>query len=122
MQLRKIKTLEIVPTAPFYFDPTFFKPDHFTSGDSHWEPGTRWQTWSWEGEHLGLKFRNQGSISKPRLQIDVYGGHKMADQVITSLADEIRYRYNLDLNLSDFYKDSTAKRVVDPPQASKTLI
>ena len=55
MKLRKIAVLELAPTAPFQFDPTFHKPDHFTSGDNHWEPGVRWQTWRWAGECIGLK-------------------------------------------------------------------
>lgn len=42
------KTVEIKPTSPFAFDPTFHKPDHFTSGDNYWESGTRWQTWNFK--------------------------------------------------------------------------
>lgn len=41
MKLRKLKTIELEPGAPFNFDPTFHKPDHFTSGDNYWEPGIR---------------------------------------------------------------------------------
>jgi hypothetical protein len=41
MKLRNIETIELEPTAPFNFDATFHKPDHFTSGDNYWESGVR---------------------------------------------------------------------------------
>jgi len=30
MKLQKIETIELEPSAPFNFNPTFHKPDHFT--------------------------------------------------------------------------------------------
>ena len=57
MKLKKVATLEIIPTSPFNFDATFHKPDHFTSGDNYWEKGVRWQTLLWKNKTLGLKFR-----------------------------------------------------------------
>ncbi|MGE5374824.1 MAG: DNA-3-methyladenine glycosylase family protein [Bacteroidota bacterium] len=114
MKLRRIKTLETVPTAPFNFDPTFHKPDHFTSGDNYWEPGTRWQTWSWAGERFGLIFRNQGSISNPSIRISIYASHKMPDRIVSSLVDEIQYRYNLKLDLCSFYNAFGKDKVLGP--------
>src|SRR5512147_1536977 len=104
MKLRKIKTVELEPSVPFSFDPTFHKPDHFTSGDNLWQPGIRWQTWTWSGTCFGLKFQNQGTISQPCLQVDIYAAQKVAPRVIASLVDEIKYRYNLELDLTGFYK------------------
>lgn len=114
MKLRKIRTVELEPTVPFNFDPTFHKPDHFTSRDNDWEPGIRWQAWAWPGECLGLKFQNQGTIHKPKVRVDIYADHKLPDPVITSLMMEIRYRYNLDLDLTDFYKTFANDRVLGP--------
>lgn len=114
MKLRKIKTIEIEPSAPFNFDPTFHKPDHFTSGDNDWEPGIRWQTWAWSGECFGLKFLDIGTIKEPRLQIDLYAAQKMQAQVISSLVDEIKYRYNLELDLTGFYKKFGKDKVLSP--------
>ena len=57
MKLKRICQKELIPTAPFDFDSTFHKPDHFTSGDNYWEKGIRWQTWWWEGIDFGDKFR-----------------------------------------------------------------
>ena len=39
--LKVKQTLELVPTAPFNFDATLHKPDHFPAADTTWEPGTR---------------------------------------------------------------------------------
>src|SRR3990172_2708282 len=88
MKLIKVATIEITPTSPFNFDATFHKPDHFTSGDNYWEPGTRWQTWLY--------------------------GRKPKQETIDSLIKEIRFRYNLDLDLTDFYKSFKNDKVLAP--------
>ena len=114
MKLRKIKTVEIEPSIPFNFDATFHKPDHFTSGDNCWEPSVRWQTWTWSGECLGLRFQAKGTIEKPKLQIDIYAPRKIPDPTVAALLDEIKYRYNLDLDLTDFYKTFRKDEVLGP--------
>jgi 3-methyladenine DNA glycosylase/8-oxoguanine DNA glycosylase len=114
MKIFKVRTIQLQPSVPFNFDPTFHKPDHFTSGDNHWEPGTRWQTWAWSGTCFGLKFRDRGTIEEPRLQIDLYADQKLPDATISSLVAEIRYRYNLDLDLTGFYKKFAKDRILGP--------
>ena len=56
MKLKIRKKIKIIPSKPFSFDPTFHKPDHFTSGDNFWKPGVRWQTCNWNNIKLGIKF------------------------------------------------------------------
>ena len=114
MQLKSVATREIVPTSPFDFDSTFHKPDHFTTGDNHWEPGVRWQTWSWQDVPLGLKFSNTGSRTSPKITVDVWAPSQLTRGFIDSLIAEIRYRYNLDLDLSDFYRQFKADQVLGP--------
>lgn len=114
MKLNLIRSIATAPTAPFNFDATFHKPDHFTSGDNAWEPGRRWQTWVWQGHCFGLKFQNAGLVNDPRLQIEIYAGSDVEETVTASLVDEIRYRYNLDLDLSDFYRAFQADEVLGP--------
>lgn len=101
--LRPAAALDLVPTAPFDFDSTFHKPDHFTTGDSHWEPGVRWQTWGWQGVPLGLKFSRAGTVDQPAVHVDIYHTGSLDGAFLESLAAEIRYRYNLDLDLTGFY-------------------
>lgn len=111
---RKVSSKEILPTAPFNFDATFHKPDHFTSGDNLWEKGIRWQTWNHMRKHLGLKFINQGSVNKPRIKVDIYYLDKLDGDFLDSLIEEIKYRYNLSLDLSGFYKALGKDKILSP--------
>ncbi len=112
--MKHITTLELVPSAPFHFDSTFFKPDHFTTGDNFWEPGIRWQTWRWRGQPLGLKFSGKGTVDNPCLFVDVYASHILGGDFLDTLAAEIRYRYNLDLDLDEFYGLFSGDPVLGP--------
>lgn len=114
MRLQKVKIIEIVPSSPFAFDSTFHKPDHFTSGDNFWKPGVRWQTWNWHGECLGLKFENKGSVKKPEILLTIFSGQKLTKDFIGSLVEEIKYRYNLDLGLTDFYFQFKNNKILGP--------
>ena len=96
-------TLELHPTAPFSFDATLHKPDHFQSSDNSWEPGVRWQTMRWQGRLLGLKIENSGTIDQPAIRIHTWAEEALPKSCVTSLRNEITFRYNLDLDLSDFY-------------------
>ena len=74
--------IETTPIAPFDFDSTFHKPDHFTSGDNFWESGIKWQTLWWKNESLGLKFINKGTKEKPKLSIEIYSDKKLSDYIV----------------------------------------
>ena len=97
------KIVKVKPTKPFTFDPTFHKPDHFTSGDNYWEAGIRWQTWNWRGKCLGIKFSNKGTAANPLVEIKIYAKEKLSADFVDSLIEEIKYLYNFNLDLSDFY-------------------
>ncbi|PJE69059.1 hypothetical protein COU96_01725 [Candidatus Shapirobacteria bacterium CG10_big_fil_rev_8_21_14_0_10_38_14] len=114
MRLKKVKSLELKPSTLFDFDSTFHKPDHFTSGDNEWQPGIRWQTWWWEGRCLGLKFINAGTKNKPKLKIEIYFKDKLDKEFINSLISEIKYRYNLELDLTGFYKIFKKDKILSP--------
>ena len=118
MQLERISAVELIPSAPFDFDSTFHKPDHFTSGDNIWTSGTRWQTWYWRGTPLGLKFDNIGSIEQPRLAVELYDTQAAHDEAhdgfVASLIAEVQYRYNLNLDLTPFYRAFGADPVLGP--------
>lgn len=114
MVLKLSTTLTLTPTSPFNFDATFHKPDHFTSGDNHWEPGTRWQTWYWQDTPLGLKFVGSGTIARPSLAVEVYADQQISPHFLVSLQAEIIYRYNLDLDLAPFYKTLPDDSILGP--------
>lgn len=114
MKLKLRKTLKIRPTKPFSFDTTFYKPDHFASDDHIWSSGIRWQTWNWKEKCLGVKFSNRGTAGEPLVEIKIYAKNKLSNEFITSLVEEIKYRYNLDLDLTDFYKKFSKDDVFAP--------
>jgi 3-methyladenine DNA glycosylase/8-oxoguanine DNA glycosylase len=95
--------ISLSPTAPFNFDATLHKPDHFPSGDNTWLPGVRWQTMLWHGTPLGLKFENQGSLNAPAIRLSVYSTTELTQPFLDSLTRELIYRYNLHMHLSGFY-------------------
>jgi len=92
----------IEPTAPFNFDATFHKPDHFPSTDNEWQPGYRWQTMLWKDQPLGLLFKDQGSVQSPQIQLSIFAQNELDDYFLEGVVSEINYRYNLQMNLGEF--------------------
>jgi 3-methyladenine DNA glycosylase/8-oxoguanine DNA glycosylase len=105
MKLFLVDSLKLSPSSPFDFDSTFHKPDHFPSKDNFWEPGIRWQTWVCQDKQLGLKFMDIGTRTEPRVQVNFYSKYNLDRKFLSSIIEEIRYRYNFDLDLNKFYKE-----------------
>lgn len=114
MKIKKIQSVELVPAAPFNFDATFHKPAHFPSNDNYWQSGTRWQTWLWKGKTLGLKFTNEGTLNRPKIDLGVYFTSSLSKDFVGSLSKEVYYKYNLGLDLSDFYSRFKSDKVIGP--------
>lgn len=114
MKLKNKQIIEILPLSPFNFDATFHKPDHFTSGDNLWQKGIKWQTFRWKNKPIGIKFTNLGKVDKPKIRIEIFFNKRMTGLFVKSLVDEIVYRYNLDLDLTDFYKSVNKDEVLGP--------
>ena len=68
----------LTPKAPFNFDASLHKPDHFPSGDNAWEPDVRWQTMLWQGKHLGLKFENWREIEYPEVRLSIWSKQELS--------------------------------------------
>jgi len=113
-RLKLQKTFRIKPKKPFAFDSTFHKPDHFTSGDNFYKKGIRWQTWNWQGETLGVKFSDGGTTNTPLIEIKIYANKKLSDDFIMPLIEEIKYLYNFDYDLGDFYKTFKKDKFLAP--------
>ena len=94
--------IEVVPKAPFNFDATMHKPDHFPSADNEWEPGIRWQTMLWQSMLLGLKFENRGTIDQPKTSLSIWSRDELGQDFLDGLTNEIHYRCNLQLDLTEF--------------------
>jgi len=114
IKLSKKQVVTIKPIAPFNFDATFHKPDHFASGDNYWEKEIRWQTLFWKNKQLGLKFVNKGAVNQPEIKVEIFYKEKLSKEFINSLIEEIKYRFNLNLDLSNFYKKFSKDKVLSP--------
>lgn len=104
--------LEIIPTVPFHFDSTFYKPAHFPSSDTKWEGGRRWQTMLWSGKKLGLIFQGIGTKNKPEVKVNVYSQSTLSPKFLEELKEELIWRYNLNLDLKHFYKAVKSERAL----------
>lgn len=98
------RALTLSPKAPFNFDATMHKPDHFPSADNWWQLGIRWQTMRWKDTLLGLKFENQGTVDQPRISLSIWSQDELGQDFLDGLVDEINYRYSLQLDLSKFHE------------------
>jgi 3-methyladenine DNA glycosylase/8-oxoguanine DNA glycosylase len=108
--------IELLPKAPFNFDATMHKPDHFPSADNEWEPGIRWQTMLWQHMPLGFEFENRGTIDQPRISLSIWSRYQLDHNFLDGLTDEISYRYSLQLDLTDFNR-----RFGDDPQLGPVI-
>jgi 3-methyladenine DNA glycosylase/8-oxoguanine DNA glycosylase len=95
-------TIELFPAWPFNFDATIHKPDHFPAADNEWESGVRWQTMLWQGTPLGIRFEDQGTIDQPRVSLSIWSQEELNGQFMEGLVKEITYRYNWQLDLTEF--------------------
>ncbi len=114
IKLNKIYKLELVPTSPFHFDSTFYNPGHFPTSDCKWESGKRWQTFVWGGKKLGTLFEDLGTKSHPKVGVIVFSGQDLTSEFLESLKKEIIWRYNLDLDLVEFYSKVGSDRMLKP--------
>ena len=113
-KLRHKASFVIVPTQPFHFDSTFFKPGHFPSKDMKWQSGKRWQTLLWRGQLLGTVFEDMGTRTQPKVKVSVFSRQKLAPEFLDSIRAEVIWRYNLDLDLSGFYRAVGQERLLKP--------
>lgn len=104
LHLGRTMTVELIPAAPFNFDPTMHKPDHFPAPDNAWEPGVRWQTMLWRGVPLGLKFENLGGVDRPGVALSIWSRKGLDPSFVARLLNEIDYRYDFSLDLTEFYR------------------
>lgn len=102
LRLKHQVGLTLYPIALFSFDPSMHKPDHFPSQDTKWEAGIRWQTMLWQEKPLGLKFENNGTFIKPKIQLTVFSEDKLEEKYLEELKEEINYRYGFNADLTEF--------------------
>ncbi len=112
--LSKKKSLILEPTTPYNFNANFHKPSHFPSSDNIWEKNNYWITMIWKGKKLGLKFENIGTINKPRIKIKIYSKKALSKEFINNITPELRWRFNLDQDISEFCKKFRKDKIMGP--------
>jgi len=93
----------LTPLAPYNFNANFHKPSHFPSSDNIWEQDKYWITMLWKERELGLKFENLGTIDKPQIRVNIYSQKALSENFIRNLVAEIKWRFNLDSDISGFF-------------------
>lgn len=112
--LNEKKILILEPKAPYNFDANFHKPSHFPSSDNVWQKGKYWITMIWQGQELGLKFENIGTISKPKIRVNIYSQKTLPKVFVDNIIPEIRWRFNFDLDIREFCQKFTKDKIFGP--------
>jgi len=114
IELNHRVTASLVPQPPYYFDAIFHKPSYFFSSDNHWEEGKYWITMLWRGRELGLKFENEGTTDTPAINFSIYSNEALPESYIDGLVKEIRWRFNLDSDISGFCRKYENDKALGP--------
>jgi 3-methyladenine DNA glycosylase/8-oxoguanine DNA glycosylase len=104
----------IEPSSPFHFDGTFHKPSHFPAPLDAWQPGKFWTAMRIGARVYGIRITNAGTMSKPKLRIDVFLDRKPAASELHALRTEISWRFDLETDLTEFNRAARADRRFAP--------
>lgn len=108
--------LEIVlrPIPPFDFDSTVYVPHYFPTPDFDWQPNIMWQTLNFDRNLLGLKMENKGVTDKPKIKLTLYFNKKLSEKEIEKIVKELNWRYGLDEDISEFFREFEDDRFLEP--------
>ena len=114
IELKNKTIIELKPKPPYNFDANFHKPSHFPSSDNIWESSKYWITMLWKGKELGLKFKDFGTVNKPKIKVNIYSQKELPKNFIKELIPEIRWRFNFDQDISEFCKKFKNNKILGP--------
>jgi 3-methyladenine DNA glycosylase/8-oxoguanine DNA glycosylase len=114
IELGRQETISLTPKSPYNFDANFHKPSYFPSSDNVWEEGSYWISMLWQGQELGLKFENQSTTGQPEIKVSIFHQKDLPKNYPESLIPEIRWRFNLDADISPFYEKFKKDKVLGP--------
>ncbi|QIS21127.1 hypothetical protein [Nocardia terpenica] len=107
--------LTVCPPAPFHFDTTTSKPSTLPDPTTAHEPGVHWQTVRWNEQILGIRLNDNGTREDPKLGITVFAERVLPPAVVESIGFELRWRYDLDTDLSWFCRHFAADPALSGP-------
>lgn len=108
------QSVSLFPTAPFNFEGTVHKPSHFPSSDNVYESGRYWFTFRFEDDVFGIKLTDLGTIEAPEIQLEVFSSSEISKSQLTKIKSEVEYRFDMQANLIEFYKDYGQDNVLKP--------
>lgn len=111
----KYRTTKIIkPVAPYNFDATVFKPSHYPDPTGIYEKGKFWFAMRFENKIYGIKLVNQGTIQKPRVQINIFSKGNLAGSQLEQIIHELDYRFEFYKDISEFYRKFKKDKVLSP--------
>jgi len=126
LALRPVVTTRLLPTTPFNFEATIHKPSWFPAPVEAYEPGSPaggparfWQTVLWEGEPLGLRLVDDGSVDAPAIELTVFAQSPLPDTTSAALLNELRWRFDLDADLAEFERRCGSDPLLAPVLARR---
>ncbi|MBT3940499.1 hypothetical protein HOD83_01925 [Candidatus Woesearchaeota archaeon] len=114
MKLNQLYSVVMHPKAPYAFDYSVENPTHYPAPIGDWEPGKMWFTLRWQGQKIGVRFENKGTVDKPAVEVSIYGKKPVE---FKELLSEIAYRYEWNNSDAEFYNkfgnDSILKPLIE---------
>lgn len=104
----------VLPKVPFNFNATVYKPSHFPLPDSAWTADTFWYTINFRGKIYGVKMTNLSEIDHPNLGLTIFSDSKISQDQLGKLIKEIRWRFDMDFDISSFYGNIQLDDVLSP--------
>ena len=101
------------PTHPFNFTGTFHKPSHFPAPVDCFKDNSFWVTVRRGKSIYGINLRPAGH-RKTGLDMRVFASRHISQKNMTALKAEVRYRFGLDLDLSQFREMVEADPLLRP--------
>ena len=121
LALRPVFTARLHPRPPFNFEATVHKPSWFPAPVEDYQPlspaggpARFWQTLLWEGQPLGVRLMEAGSADDPAIELTVFGQSPLAGETSAALVNEVRWRFDLDADLTEFERLCGADPLLAP--------
>ena len=114
LDLRPVFETRLLPRPPFNFEATVHKPSWFPAPIEAYEPGRFWQTLLWEDRPFGLRLVDAGSIDAPAIEMTVFAASSPPAAACAAVEGEVRWRFDLDADLSDFERRCGADPLLAP--------
>ena len=119
LTLRRVFEERLTPTPPFNFEATVHKPSWFPAPVEAHEPGRLWQAVRWEGQPLGLRLADRGSVEAPAVELVVFAPSALPGPTCADLVGEVRWRFDMDSDLTEFERRCGADPLLAPVLARR---